>query len=78
MTNKSGAHMGNRFYILACMQACANDGHLDRAPSGAVKANSTSVSFFRMRVAERAINAVVRRAADPKIVGFPLRRARRQ
>ena len=64
MSDKSGAHVGNSFYTLGTMQPGIED-----TPEG------PSSAFFRMRRAERAINAAVRAAASPKIVAFPIRRA---
>jgi len=64
MADKSGTHIGNCFYTLGAMQ-----------PSIEATAEGRSSAFFRMRRAERAINAVVRKAANAKIVPFPIHRA---
>lgn len=64
MADKSSTHIGNCFYTLGSMQ-----------PNIEATAEGRSSAFFRMRRAERAINAIVRASRDTKVVPFPIRRA---
>lgn len=64
MANKSSTHSGNCFYTLASIDTL-----------GGAKRSNASSPYLRMRRAETAISAVVRAAADPNVVAFPVRRA---
>lgn len=63
MADKSSTHRGNCFYTLASIDKVAED----------TRATASS-PFLRMRRAEAAILAVVRAAADPNVIAFPVRK----